>query len=177
MSVATSVQEIVDDDIDKRLRMSVAIITWLTIIFVPIYSKTITGQSFHETITEESFIWPWMVLTRYTPQGSYNADQIAVVAFPWSFIMFIPFFYALKFTWNLYNSNEDRTMNSVKIVIASIIQYFLIFITYKSQDPSISDDETVTAYFFPQVILIIIHGILSINWFIKDINQSSQPKK
>ena len=169
MSVTTAALDLVDNNLDKRLRRSVAIITWFIILFVPVYSKTETALRYYGPITEKSYLLPWIILTRYTPRDIFDSDQIAVVSFPWSFILFIPFFYAFKSAWMLYQSNENRIINSAQIVLASVVQYFLIFMTFKSQDDN--TPEKLTIYFIPQILLIILHGVLSINWFITEFNE------
>ncbi|MCE7734879.1 MAG: hypothetical protein GPJ54_08390 [Candidatus Heimdallarchaeota archaeon] len=175
MSVTIANPELVDKNLDKGLRKSVAFITWFIILFVPVYSKTETSLRYYGPITEKSYLLPWMIITQYTPKDIFNSDQIAVVSFPWSFILFIPFFYAFKSAWMLYQSNEDRINHSTQIVLASFVQYFLIFMTFKSQD----DDtpEKLTTYFIPQILLIIIHGVLALNWFIDEFNPKTKSNK
>ena len=124
-------QDVVDnhsnqENLDNEFRKIAALVTWIVILLVPAYSVTTSQFSHFGPIKERSFLWPWMILTQYTPSTSYEADQYAVVAFPWSFILFIPFFYALKAAWELYISNEQKAIKSGYIIIASIVQLFLI---------------------------------------------------
>jgi hypothetical protein len=149
VSATTTKPEIVGEDIDKGLRRGVAIVTWIIILFIPVYSKTVTYLGIYGPITEKTYIWPWMILTHYTLRDIYASDQYAVVAFPWSFILFIPFLYAFKSAWMVYKSNEQRIINSAQIIIASMVQYFLILMTFKSQNSD--TPETVTTYYVPQL--------------------------
>lgn len=178
MSVTIATPELANNDMDARLRKSVAFITWFVIIFVPAYSVVHTKLIKHPyTETDEkTFLWPWMILTKYSPIEYGGSEQYAVVTFPWSFILFIPFFYAFKSAWMLYQSNENRIVNSAQIVLASIVQYFLIFMVFKSQDDDIAQ-ENLTIYFIPQILLIIIHSVLTLNWYITEFNEKTQANK
>ncbi|MHA2028197.1 MAG: hypothetical protein ACW99A_11140 [Candidatus Kariarchaeaceae archaeon] len=160
-----------EEDINENTRKIIAYITWFVIIFIPAYSVTDTNLKYYGPITEKAYIWPWMILTHYTPRDIYTSDQYAVVGFPWSIIIFIPFIYAIKSTWQIYISNENRAMHSAQIAVASVIQYFLLFMTFKSQ----STDETVVTeevskYLIPQIILIVLHGFFASKWFYESIN-------
>ncbi len=176
------------EDLNSDYRKFVAIVTWIVIVCIPAYSLTITptGKTddiYHTAIVieEKTFLWPWMILTKYTiPVGYDSANQYAVVAFPWSFILFIPFLYALKASWHLYTSNDDKALNSGYIILASIVQLFLIFMTYRSQttDPSeAASNETVTVYYIPQIALIIFHGIIGFRWYAEEISQTRKGLK
>ena len=173
-----------NEDLDEGFRKIVAIVTWIVIILIPTYSVTLTrstGDGIHPgiyiTMREKSFLFPWMILTRYTPSVVYDADQFAVVAFPWSFILFIPFLYALRASWQIYSTNEQKALNSAYIIIASIVQLFLIFMTYQSQTSKAANIETISVYYIPQIMLIVLHSIIGFRWYVEELGQARKKLK
>lgn len=179
--------EIPKEDLNSGYRKFVAIVTWIVIVLIPTYSLTITPTSKVDDLNhsglvlkEKTFLWPWMIITKYSAPVFYSANQYAVVAFPWSFILFIPFLYALKASWNLYSGNDNKALNSGYIMIASIVQLFLIYMTYQSQTTKPSEaasNEVVTVYFIPQLFLLIFHGIIGFRWYIEEIAQTRKGLK
>ncbi|OLS20155.1 MAG: hypothetical protein HeimC2_38450 [Candidatus Heimdallarchaeota archaeon LC_2] len=164
--------QIINENLDDGFRKIVALITWIIILLIPAYSVTNTESGHFNSIKEKTFLWPWMILTQYTPSSGYNADQYAVVAFPWSFILFIPFLYALRTSWELYSNDEQKAIKSGFILVASIVQLFLISMTYKSQSPDAF--ETISIYYIPQLILIVFHGIIGFRWYTDELKQTQK---
>ncbi len=143
---------------DVTIRRFTWIATWFVVLLIPTYGKVTTSN-----MTEKTFFWPWMILIRFKPTENFQSDQYTVVAFPWSILLFIPFLYVLKLSWELSKSSDERVLKSTYIVLISLIQIGLIAITYSSQDPTISEDKSV--WYIPQIILIILHAILAGIWF------------
>lgn len=146
---------------DTTLRKIIWIATWFVVLLIPAYGKVTSNN-----MTEKTFFWPWMILIRFTPVENYQSDQYTVVAFPWSILLFIPFLYILKLSWELSKSSEDRVLKSTYIVLISLIQIGLIAIAYSSQDPTVSEDKSV--WYVPQIILILLHAFLAGIWFFEE---------
>lgn len=110
---------------------------------------------------ETTLFWPWMILTRYTPSHPHNDIQYSVVAFPWSFILFIPFLYVLKASWDIYFDNQNTQQKIVTVIVMSIIQIIILYATFWSQDFKTKnrvESESLKVYFIPQILLIIIYS-------------------
>ncbi|MFV2015494.1 MAG: hypothetical protein ACC656_08715, partial [Candidatus Heimdallarchaeota archaeon] len=138
--------------------------TWLIVLFVPTYSVTETLKE-GRFIREVAYLLPWMILTRYTPNQSFNSDQYSVVAFPWSLIQFIPFLYVLRAAWRIYENKLNDRGNVTIVIVSAFIQIIVLYLTYLSQDFSKEsgvDYESVKIYFLPQLLLITIYTLILI---------------
>lgn len=143
----------------KSIHRLYPLLTMIIVIFIPTYSNTHTVTR-NGRIRERSFQWPWMIITRYTPNSEYNADQLDVVAFPWSFILFMPFLYVLYQSWEMYISPKFEVMRSIKIILAAFGQGLILYMVSKSQDMDEVISESVTIYYVPHILVILIHGTL-----------------
>ena len=144
------------------LRFLLLIFTWMTVLFIPTYSVT---ESLKEGIImrEETYFWPWMILIRFMPSQPHTSVQYSVVAFPWSYILFIPFIYILRASWTIWVEKNEIEKIVINIAIAAIIQIVILHMTFLSQDFSREtgvEEETITVYYVPQIILIFIYSTL-----------------
>ncbi|MHA2253419.1 MAG: hypothetical protein ACXAD7_23885 [Candidatus Kariarchaeaceae archaeon] len=150
---------------DEKLRKYIMIVTWFVVLFVPTYSKVTTYSSWGP-IDETTFFWPWMILTHLQPTSEYSTDQYTVIAFPWSFILFIPFYYILKLSYELSKDNKERVVKASLIVITSLVQIGLIYMSFSSQGPY--DPEEKKVLYIPQLILFFVFALLAVMWFYEE---------
>lgn len=160
---------------DSKLRKGVSILTWIIIFFVPTYGFTITRSSQEAQIEETIYMLPWIIVIHHLPQSNYVSDQFSIISFPWSFVLFLPFFYIAQQSLELYRSDKKQTENAMYILIAAIIQLGILNMTFKSQEIGITEE--VTTRFIPQLLIIVIYLLLTVIWYSQKVNQTLKPAK
>lgn len=161
-------------DDDSKTRKVVALLSWITVLFVPTYAVVITSNNYGP-LTETTYMWPWMVLIHLVPKEAFVSDQFVVAGFPWTFIYFLPFLYIIKLNWELYNSNEDRMKKTAFSAVAAAIQIGIIAMTFESQSPFITEEKNV--YYIPQIILLVIHLVFTVIWYFEEMQAAMQVSK
>ena len=161
---------------DSKTRKIIAVISWITVLFVPTYAVVITNNGYGP-LSETSFMWPWMVLVHIVPKEVFVSDQFVVSGFPWTFIYFLPFLYVIKLNWELYNSTEDRMKKTAFTALAAVIQIGIIAMTFESQSISIYVSEIKTIYYIPQIVLLVIHLTFTVIWYFEEMQAAMQVSK
>ena len=132
----------------------ISLISSVIILFVP--TLVVTNTNGIRSITETTIFFPWLIFIRLVPENpQFGTDMWNFVTPPISFIIFIPFLICLKYNLEILYRDLDYDEFSLKCTLLSIIQIFLLFILFQSQENRI--DESVSYYYFPQILIIIIN--------------------
>ncbi len=177
-----SSDNIIDEDIidknrfinnDMKSRRFITLVSYIIIIFIPVYAK-IETTIINDKVVEITYMWPWLVIKYLTTPSIFQSQQVAVTGFPWIFIIYIPFFYALKFIYNLYNDNTNRVRVLSNAFISVIIQLAIIMI-YFARDPTVI--ETRKIIYTPFYILIPLYLYFIAIWYLEESQAALQVSK
>ncbi|MDH5401336.1 MAG: hypothetical protein OEY49_02495 [Candidatus Heimdallarchaeota archaeon] len=156
-------ENVVNSSYNSNIDDKYFLVTSIIVLLIPTIAKI---QSSYGSMVEMLYYFPWMLLIRFTPNSDFNSDQYTIISFPWSFIIFIPFFYVIYLSYQLRNPGEDKMEKAIYVILASLIQIIVIYVTFLSQYISVQEERSV--YYIPELLIIFIYLYRVYVWFIEE---------
>ncbi len=142
-------------------------ISAIIVLTVPTISFVTTSR-FHN-ISETSFMWPWMVVIRLQPSSYFESDLYNFILPPWTLIVYLPFLFLLKACFTQFRGEEFKAKTSGTIVLLALLQIFVIWMLFQSQDPSdLTITEERTIYYLPQLAILILQGVYTVRTYFEE---------
>ena len=157
-----------------RTERILALLSTFIIILVPTVGiNRILG---YYRVLESSYFWPWLILIRYQPNNAaFATDMYHFVLPPWSLFVHLPFLFALRYLYDQFNSYGKKERNAGLIAILSLVQMFIIWVAYQSQEPDIM--ENYRLIFLPELLLLFIQGYFGVKWYMEKTRSALEKSK